>query len=158
MRKSIIYIEFNFLLPSLAEPEDEEIQHEIFKIRFNLYQLECSLHEYRCYLTNSTSTGNEIKVKTAVNLNRVQDAVKGYGLFQARFIHYQAYYAFLRKKGNRAKLLLEDCRVASKNVDGGHDLEWCQASLRSWFNLDEDVERFVTSGGAKYVLPTFKQK
>lgn len=138
-----------------------EIQHEIFKIRFNLYQLECSLHEHRCQTTNTTSSSNEIKVKTAVNLNRVQDAVKGYGLFQARFIHYQAYYAFLRKKANRAKLLLEDCRVVSKNVDGNYDLEWCQASLRSWFNSDEDVERFVSGGGAsivKYVLPTFKQK
>ena len=128
-------------------------------MRFYLYRLECAFHQYRIQIiggTNSSLTSNGIKVITAVNLNRVQDTVKGYGLFQPRFIHYQAYHAFLRKKINRAKLLLEDCRVASKNLDGGYDLEWCQASLRSWFNEEEDVERSIPTGVSiiKYVLPS----
>jgi len=140
---------------------DVEVQNEIFKIRFQLYRLECCLHQYRC---RKSINNTDIKMTTVQNLNAVQDTVRDYKLFQARFIHYQAYYAVLRKKKNRAKLLLEDCKVVSKNMDGGFDNEWCLASLRKWFVVDgiEDMmenERRLSGGAAglsgamKYVLP-----
>lgn len=134
------------------EIQKVDIQNEHFYVRFLANRLECSIHQYRC----RASASNELKIQLVSNLSKFAEAVKEYGLFQPRLYHYQSYYAYLRKKSNRAKLLLEDCRVASKNLDVGFELEWCMASLRTWFaedNEDMDLEMQLAGSNVKYILP-----
>lgn len=129
---------------------EAELRYEIFLWRFVAARTECALHLFR--FEEGSNQSREILQHS---LKSFQTNIKGKGLFQARLYHYQAYYAYLRKKSNRAKLLLEDCNIASKNHDVGFDLEWALASRRNW-SLDrrDSVENEMQySGLIKYVLP-----
>ena len=128
---------------------DLYVKYEIFMWRLLSAHTECALHYHR-YLPSVESKNDLQSI-----LKTFQNTIKGKGLFQARLYHYQAYYAYLRKKTNRAKLLLEDCNVASKNHNVAFDLEWAIASRSTWFVEKWDLAdpEIQYSGLIKYILP-----
>ena len=71
-----------------------------------------------------------------------------------RLFHLQAYFAYLRGKISRAKLLLEDCIVANKRVEPMFEVEWAVSSKHHWFS-DEPQPEFADTydGHSKYILP-----
>ena len=110
---------------------------------------EYSLHKFR--MNPKPDMQNSVKKV----LKAFRNQTKGKGLFQPRLYHLQAYFAYLRNKPNRAKLLLEDCVVASKDNDVTFDYEWALGSKRKWFIntlVEIDIEQ-QTSGPIKYILP-----
>ena len=127
--------------------------NELFWWRLAAAHTECTMHIYRYQrdVESKNMLQNTLKV--------FQKVVGGKGLFQGRLYHFQAYCAYLKHKHNRAKLLLEDCMVASKNDDMLYDLEWALASRRDWFFEGEDVgdAELQYTAGIKYVLPKIKK-
>ena len=109
--------------------------------------LEYSLHRFRQYPT----TESKANVQNA--LKHFQNQLYGKSLLQARRYHLQAYFAYLRKMNSRAKLLLEDCLIASKTNEMTFDYEWALTSKKTWFaNSDVDIEQ-QAGGTIKYIFP-----
>ncbi|XP_057290575.1 adenylate cyclase type 10-like isoform X2 [Hydractinia symbiolongicarpus] len=128
---------------------DIETTYQTFQSRFLSISAEYYLH---CFRLNPT-TQRKNAVQKAINKFKIHMRCKG--LFQARLYHLQAYFAYLKGKSNRAKLLLEDSVVASKNNDVSFDLEWAMASKATWFNdQSEEIElEPLMSRSSKYILP-----
>jgi len=109
-------------------------------------QTEYFLHEFRRLPCNDTRNNVQRSLSSFKTFN------KGNKLFQGRLFHLQAYFAFLKRRENRAKLLLEDCVVISKNVDITYEHEWALASKLTWLNHHVDMEPTLNST-IKYILP-----
>ena len=65
----------------------------------------------------------------------------------------QAYFALLRGKRSRARLLLEDCVVESNNIGAVFDEEWAKLSREAWFEEEEKTVMHFYDGLSKYRLP-----
>eukprot|EP00794_Sanderia_malayensis_P020042 gene20042-22009_t len=88
-------------------------------------------------------------------LKKFKTLAKKYTVLLPRLYHLQAYFAYLRGKSSRAKLLIEDCLVASNSLEPMFEVDWAMSSKHDWFS--NEVERHdndeIYDGKTKFYLP-----
>lgn len=133
-------------ISSVLDVQNKSSVDDVFLFRALSIQTEYYLHQYR----REQSESNKHNVQRVLKWFR--EAAKKKTLFQGRLCHLQAFFSYLRNKENRAKLLLEDCMVASKVSDVIFDYEWALMSKRTWFHQQHmDLEQ-PFNNHIKYVL------
>ena len=76
-------------------------------------------------------------------------------LLQARRLHFQAYFLYLKGQHNKAKLRLDLSLASSKNGEMSYDYEWAATSKRSWFGASDDIEMEMQTMGQDLIKFTF---
>lgn len=137
--------------------DEHQVVHHTIDALFYCNSLAISaeylLHRYR----QNQDENTKLQVKHTLKLLQ-KECSSGKGFLEARLYHFQAYFAYLKKRYHRARLMLDESIIESKNSDLTFDCDWAQASKGTWFAAagDTDAEKETSFGGINYILPAVK--
>ena len=70
-------------------------------------------------------------------------ALKSYGVFLPRYLHFKAYYHLMKQHRHKAQHLLNRALLEANKSGCLYDAEWCSMSKASWFPDDSMLDREI---------------
>ncbi len=66
-------------------------------------------------------------------IKKLRLALRNFGVFQSRYLHFQAYYSLIKGHPHKARTLLNRAFVEANRSGCMYDAEWCLRSRNAWF-------------------------